>query len=55
MTSKPLLMLLTESDWAALRLTSDDIDRLVLRPCELARYIDAQGGLDKPKSEHGKD
>ena len=37
-----MFTLMTESDWEALRLTDDDLDRLLLRPCDLARYIDAQ-------------
>lgn len=46
-----MFTLMTESDWEALRLTDEDLDRLLLRPCDLARYIDAQDGSDQPTGD----
>ena len=53
MTDTPLLTLLIQNDLDALQLTADNLDRLLLYLCALARYINAKGGLVKLGSEHG--
>lgn len=48
MTDEPLLTLMTESDCEALRLTDDDLERLLLG--QLA-HCDAEGDSNPPTSD----
>ena len=46
MTDKPMLMLLSQNDLDALRLTANDLDHMLL--CKLERYDD---GLNQPTGD----